>query len=135
MVDESWIWAGALSLAGVIIVGYLAGFRRRNRRDAQRLREARRLGIERPAAQYPWIAPARCVGCASCVGACPEGDVLGIVGGMAVVVNGLRCVGHGHCEAACAIGAITIGLGDLKKRRDIPLTDEWNESLPSASWW
>ncbi|MCP4654793.1 MAG: hypothetical protein GY856_05170, partial [bacterium] len=34
IVDESWIWAGALSLAGVIIVGYLAGFRRRNRRDA-----------------------------------------------------------------------------------------------------
>ena len=70
----------------------------------------------------------RCIGCGSCVEACPEGDVLGVVGGTATVVNGLRCVGHGRCEIACPVGAIEVGLGDLKSREDIPLLDEWQQT-------
>jgi ferredoxin len=53
---------------------------------------------------------AQCIGCGACVAACPEGDVLGIVGGTATVINGLRCVGHGRCETACPVSAIQVGL-------------------------
>ncbi len=91
-------------------------------------REAVRLGIDRPTAQFPFVDPKRCIGCGSCVNACPEGDVLGIVGGTATVLNGLRCVGHGRCEVACPVGAIEVGLGDLKSRQDVPLLDRWQES-------
>jgi thioredoxin reductase len=84
--------------------------------------------VDRPAAQYPFIDAMRCIGCGTCVDACPEGDVLGIVGGTATVVNGLKCVGHGRCEIACPVGAIQVGLGDLKSRRDIPQLDEWQET-------
>jgi thioredoxin reductase len=70
----------------------------------------------------------RCIGCGACVDACPEGDVLGVVGGTATVVNGLRCVGHGRCEIACPVGAIEVGLGDLKSRKDIPVLDGWQQT-------
>ena len=96
--------------------------------DRSRKEEAVRLGVDRPPAQFPFIDPMRCIGCGTCVDACPEGDVLGIVGGTATVVNGLRCVGHGRCEIACPVGAIEVGLGDLKSRKDIPILDPWQQT-------
>jgi thioredoxin reductase len=79
-------------------------------------------------AQYPFIDRERCIGCGTCVTVCPEGDVLGIVGGVAVVINGLRCVGHALCEEACPVGSIEVGLGDLESRSDIPQLDEHHET-------
>jgi thioredoxin reductase len=87
---ESLILWGLASLVVLSIVApYLWRFRRRVHRDRERKSEAVRLGIDRPSAQYPYIDAHHCVGCGACVDACPEGDVLGVVGGVAVVVNGL----------------------------------------------
>jgi thioredoxin reductase (NADPH) len=122
------LWSVSLLLAALIVLPYLWRFRRRVRRDRERKEEAVALGIDRPAAQYPYIDPLHCIGCGACVRACPEGDVLGIVGGTAVVVNGLRCVGHARCEEACPVGAITVGLGDLRSREDVPLLDETHQT-------
>lgn len=124
MSEPVLLWGGALLIVGLVVLPYLFGFRKRTRRDRERKEEAVALGIDRPAAQFPYIDPSRCIGCGACVKSCPEGDVLGIVGGTAVVVNGLRCVGHGRCEEACPVGAIQVGLGDLKSREDVPLLDE-----------
>ena len=107
---------------------YLLSFRRRRRVDRARKQEAILLGTDRPTAQFPFIDATRCIGCGSCVEACPEGDVLGVVGGTATVVNGLRCIGHGRCEIACPVGAIEVGLGDMKSRSDVPLLDEWQQT-------
>jgi thioredoxin reductase (NADPH) len=125
------LWSGALLLVSLIVLPYAWRFRRRARLDRERKEEAAALGIDKPAAQYPYVDPNLCIGCGACVKACPEGDVLGVVGGTAVVVNGLRCVGHGRCEEACPVGAIQVGLGDLKSRADVPLLDETFEtSIP-----
>lgn len=124
MSEPVLLWGGALLIVGLVVLPYLFRFRRRTRRDRERKEEAVALGIDKPAAQFPYVDPSRCIGCGACVKACPEGDVLGIVGGTAVVVNGLRCVGHGRCEEACPVGAIQVGLGDLKSREDVPLLDE-----------
>ena len=121
-------WAVSLGVAGAIVAPYFWSFRRRHRADRERKAEATQLGIDRPVAQFPFVDPASCIGCGSCVLACPEGDVLGVVGGVATVVNGLRCVGHARCEVACPVGAIRVGLGDVKARPDVPLMDEWNET-------
>ena len=122
--EEVLMWGvgGAVVLA--IFVPYLVRFAARNRRDRERKIEASLLGIDRPIAQFPYVDPNCCVGCGACVKACPEGDVLGLVGGTSVVINGLRCVGHARCEEACPVGAIEVGLGDLKARKDVPLLDE-----------
>ncbi|HVQ30407.1 MAG TPA: NAD(P)-binding domain-containing protein [Vicinamibacteria bacterium] len=115
-------------MAGIIVLPYILGFRKKRHHDRERKTEAARLGIDKPTAQYPFVDAKRCIGCGACVDACPEGDVLGIVGGTATVVNGLKCVGHGKCEEACPVGAIEVGLGDLRSREDIPLMDPWQET-------
>jgi len=121
-------WTASLALAAAIVAPYFLSFRRRRHADRERKAEATQLGIDRPTAQYPFVDPMYCIGCGSCVLACPEGDVLAVVGGVATVVNGLRCVGHARCEIACPVGAIRVGLGDVKSREDVPLMDEWQET-------
>jgi thioredoxin reductase (NADPH) len=129
MVSEALLWwGGAAVVSASVIVPYAIQFRRRLKHDRARKLEASQLGIDRPAAQFPFIDPTHCIGCGACVRACPEGDVLGIVGGTAVVVNGLRCVGHARCEEACPVGAIEVGLGDLKSRADVPLLNNTYET-------
>jgi thioredoxin reductase len=125
---ENLAWGLSLVVVAAIVLPYVLSFRRRRHADRSRKEEAVRLGVDRPQAQFPFIDPMRCIGCGTCVDACPEGDVLGIVGGTATVVNGLRCVGHGRCELACPVGAIEVGLGDLKSRKDIPLLDPWQQT-------
>ena len=128
MTAEQLTWGTSLAVVAAIVAPYLLAFRRRRHSDRARREEAVQLGIHRPMAQFPFVDPMACIGCGSCVEACPEGDVLGVIGGTAVVVNGLRCVGHARCEIACPVGAIKVGLGDVKSREDVPLMDEWQET-------
>lgn len=86
--------------------------------------KARARGTDRARLQYPNIDLARCIGCGTCVAACPEDQVLGMLHGQAVVLHGARCVGHGLCARECPTGAIVVAIGDLSKRQDIPIVDE-----------
>ena len=126
------IWFITFALIILIIIPYYIKFRKQQKQNEQRKREAVALGIDKPRAQFPFIDQANCIGCGSCVLACPEGDVLGVVFGKATVINGMRCVGHGLCEPACPVGAIEVGLGDIKSREDIPQVDESYESNVSG---
>ncbi len=129
MISESMlIWGNALAVAGVVLFGYVFAVRRRGRLDAERLEDARRLGIDIPKGQYPYIDPDVCIGCGGCVSACPEGDVLGLVGGLATVVNGMRCIGIGQCAKACPVGGVEIRVGALKGRADVPVMDDERET-------
>jgi thioredoxin reductase/NAD-dependent dihydropyrimidine dehydrogenase PreA subunit len=121
-------WGVSLTVVAAIVLPYVLAFRKRRHADRARKAEAVQLGFDRPPAQYPLIDPMYCIGCGSCVAACPEGDVLGVVGGVATVVNGLRCVGHARCEIACPVGAIKVGLGDVRSRADVPVMDQWHET-------
>jgi thioredoxin reductase/ferredoxin len=128
MSESALLWTAAGALVAAIVVPYALRHRHRRAHDRERKQEAQALGIDRPTAQYPLIDPLHCIGCGACVAACPEGDVLGIVGGTATVINGLRCVGHGRCETACPVSAIQVGLGDLRGRDDVPRLDPFGES-------
>lgn len=122
------IWGVAIIVGAIIVLPYVIQHRRRHKKSIKRQREAEALGINRPRAQYPIVNPAACIGCGTCVAACPEGDVLAVIHGMAVVVNGQRCVGHGLCETACPVGAITISMGDISQRDDIPVLSDCKET-------
>ena len=72
------------------------GFCRRRRERVARSvwRESMAAGITEPDSLHPWIDSERCLGCGSCVTACPEGEVLGIIGGQARIVDASHCIGQ-----------------------------------------
>ncbi len=129
--ESLFIWIAAILLMGIVFIPYFIKFRKQQKADFDRHQEAVSLGADKPIAQFPQIDLMRCFGCGSCVRACPEGDVLGVVMGKSTVINGLKCVGHARCAEACLVNAITVGLGDIKQRDDIPVMDDYNEtSIP-----
>jgi len=128
------MWIVLLAVAATAVGVYLRNFRRRRAGDKARLAQTRELGMDKAAGQYPLVDAGACIGCGTCVDACPEGDVLGVVMGKAVVINGARCIGHGKCAEACPVGAIRVGLGDITKRDDIPLLDDHNQTTVPGLW-
>ncbi|MGE5176102.1 MAG: NAD(P)-binding domain-containing protein [Hyphomicrobiales bacterium] len=60
-----------------------------------------------------------CVGCGSCVAACPEPGAIRLEGKMAVV-DLARCVGHGECATACPVGGIVVATGAAAQRIEAP---------------
>ncbi len=60
-----------------------------------------------------------CVGCGTCVAACPEPNALSMHGRLAVVNKG-ACVGHGECVAACPVSAILMTTGEAVHRVEVP---------------
>jgi thioredoxin reductase/Pyruvate/2-oxoacid:ferredoxin oxidoreductase delta subunit len=90
--------------------------------------KARQTGSHHARLLYPHVDLSRCIGCGTCVAACPEEGVLELIHGQALVVHGARCVGHGRCAAECPVGGIALTLGDLEGRKDIPVVGPGNES-------
>jgi thioredoxin reductase (NADPH) len=105
--------------------------RTRSREVAARAAADRaRMREDRPMAQHPHVDVTRCIGCGGCVDACPEGDVLAVVGGTAAIVHPLKCVGHGLCAEACPVGAIEIVMAPPSMSADLPvLTPEGETNL------
>ncbi|MDF1798307.1 MAG: NAD(P)-binding domain-containing protein, partial [Planctomycetota bacterium] len=119
----SWTILGLLAAILATFVAAL-GIRRRelaemgHRQDE--LESAKQRGSHAARLQYPQVDLAKCIGCGSCVRACPEEGVLELIHGQAIVVHGARCVGHGRCAEECPTAGIVVRLGDLEDRRDIP---------------
>src|ERR1700732_5035463 len=85
-----------------------------------------------PLAQHPHIDSGYCIGCSICTHVCPEGDVLAMLGGKAVIVNGHKCVGHSLCAEACPVGAITMVMATASMGADMPsLTSEYETTIPN----
>src|SRR5246500_1513349 len=109
---------------------YLKSLKKREDR-ARDAAEKGKLFSEGPKAQHPHIDNNYCIGCATCTSVCPEGDVLAMIGGKAVIVNGHKCIGHGLCADACPVGAITMVMAAPGMNADMPqLTPEYETTIP-----
>jgi thioredoxin reductase/Pyruvate/2-oxoacid:ferredoxin oxidoreductase delta subunit len=96
----------------VVVVPVVLYQRRLKKREmqAQASAEKGKLHSSGPQSQHPHIDATYCIGCAACTMVCPEGDVLAMLGGKAVIVNGHKCIGHSLCAEVCPVGAITMVL-------------------------
>lgn len=83
--------------------------------------DVKNAGLTEPASLHPIIDANLCIGCASCVNACPEGNILGLINGRAHLINPTHCIGHGACKAACPLDAITLVFGTEKRGVEIPV--------------
>lgn len=124
-----------LLVYGLPLAGVWAFFIIRNRarsvRAAAMLAESREAGLVEPPSLHPVIDPAKCLGCGSCVRACPEKTVLGLIDGKAHLVEPTLCVGHGACQTACPTDAISLVFGTAERGVDIPvLTPRFETSVP-----
>jgi thioredoxin reductase (NADPH) len=105
--DNLISFAIAASIIVFFLVYYLRG---EKKRDAQAKAAVERgaLRSDGPQSQHPQIDANFCIGCAACTTVCPEGDVLAMIGGKAMIVNGYKCIGHSLCADVCPVGAITM---------------------------
>ena len=115
------MWLYGLPL--IIILFFYFWKRSAKHRMSQRVfDEAVSSGMTEPASIHPVINPVLCLGCASCVAACPEKskNVLGVIHGKAQLINPTHCIGHGACKTACPFNAIELVFGTEKRGVDIP---------------
>ena len=110
--------------AVVVFAWYLR--RRRHREEAaiRAAEEAIAASMTEPPSLHPVIDHVKCVGCRSCVAACPEQKthpVLGVIRGKAHLVGPANCIGHGACFGACPEDAIELVFGTAKRGIDIPM--------------
>ena len=118
-------------ISAFFLRAYLKSLKKRDQK-ARESAEKGKLFSEGPKSQHPHIDTTFCIGCQSCTTVCPEGDVLAMLGGKAVIVNGYKCIGHGLCAEACPVGAITMVMASPSMSADMPrLTPEFETSIPN----
>jgi thioredoxin reductase (NADPH) len=94
---------------------------------------AREAGLTEPSSLHPLIDPSICLGCGTCVSACPEGNVIGIIKGKAELIEPTHCIGHGACKTACPTGAISLVFGTAERGVDLPrVNPDFQSNVPGV---
>jgi thioredoxin reductase (NADPH) len=123
----------AFVLAVIVIGLFMRSYLRKQKKIEQQALESVEKGKLRsdgPQSQHPHIDANNCIGCAACTMVCPEGDVLAMLGGKAVIVNGYKCIGHSLCAEVCPVGAITMVMATASMGGDMPyLTSEFETTI------
>ena len=123
----------AVPLAVIVLIVTLRRARK-HRLNAAIHFESVEAGLSAPPSLHPVIDHLSCIGCESCVHACPEypaHTVLGVIRGKAHLVRPSDCIGHGACKTACPVDAIRLVFGTAERGVDIPqVTPTFETNVP-----
>jgi thioredoxin reductase/ferredoxin len=122
-----WL-AIAIAAAALIVAVHILRRWREGRRARSTLNEALRMELAVPPSLHPVIDPDICIGSGSCLSACPEGRILGLVNGVATLIGPSNCIGHGRCAAECPVGAIRLVFGSAERGVELPEVDSFFET-------
>lgn len=126
---NSALLSSVVSLVLLLVVGTMLWLRRREAKQGQSaLALAVAEGQHIPQSLHPIIDANLCIGSFSCIKACPEGDIIGVVDGVATLIEGAHCIGHARCAVECPVGAIRLVFGTAELGVDLPETDDGYES-------
>jgi thioredoxin reductase/NAD-dependent dihydropyrimidine dehydrogenase PreA subunit len=125
---ETLVLVGTPLIIAVVAAWQITARRKRQARSEAELAEAVEQRRTLPPTLYPIVDPDKCIGSLSCLKACPEGDILGIIDGKAKLIHADRCIGHGQCALECPVGAIRLVVGTAERGVDLPEVDEYFES-------
>lgn len=115
----------------IAVAIYMWRRKRLHQRNLRVHQEALQAGLGEPVSLHPIIDPVICIGCGSCIKACPEQPehaVLGLISGKAQLIGPTECIGHGACRTACPVGAIQLVFGTAKRGVDLPRVTPWFET-------
>ncbi|MCP4978780.1 MAG: NAD(P)-binding domain-containing protein [Maribacter sp.] len=124
LLEKILVYGTVLILCMITVFFYL---RRKNKKTVETVKKvaiAKEEGLFEPVSLYPYIDLNACIGSGACITACPEKDILGIVDGIATVINTSNCIGHGACFHACPVEAISLRIGTEKRGVDLPHVSE-----------
>ena len=111
----------------LLLFAYIYYRQRQQSQSIQIRQQAIDSGLAEPASLHPIIDRNLCIGCKSCVYACPQQlghNVLGIYHGKAELLEPANCIGHGACKKVCPVNAISLVFGTETRGVDIPQIDD-----------
>jgi len=124
LLEEVLVYGTVFLLCALTVFFYI---RKKNKKTIETVKKvaiAKEEGLFEPVSLYPFIDLNACIGSGACITACPEKDILGIVNGIATVINTSNCIGHGACFHACPVEAISLKIGTEKRGVDLPHVSE-----------
>jgi len=124
LIEQIIIYGITFLLCGIVVYYYLKKLKQESQRVKKKIEQAKEDGLHEPVSLHPVIDLNTCIKSAACVTACPEKDILGIVDGIATLIQSSNCVGHGACFHACPVEAISLVIGTAKRGVDLPHVNE-----------
>lgn len=120
LIETIIAYAFVFLLVAFIMVLYLRKKRNETSQAEEKIEKAKEYGTYEPVSLHPKVDPDICIGSGACIEACPEKDILGMVGGKSKCIHAANCVGHGACFHACPVEAISLVIGTEKRGVDLP---------------
>ena len=77
-------------------------------------------GATAPGALRPVVNATLCIGCGSCIEACPEQGTLALGGGKAILAHPERCKAHASCVTACPTSGISMSANGAFRTLRVP---------------